>query len=325
MNRTTIRGENVRILGIVQKENDICYLDWSASGLEFETDGEKVYAELEGKENPAGEAYHAYLGVFVQRKIYKKIRIERERKQYVLYESTCPEKVRIRIIKLTEKQYDRIAIFGLYTDGEICPTKEQYRKIFFIGDSITAGYGVGGKDGISVFDTKDEDVTVSYAYQAAEILDADCSIIAWSGNGIISKWIPLDEDEADREKLMPDIFPYQQIGQPDIIVSYLGTNDASYTRGRSVRENMFVKQYRTFLRRVHNACPDAQILLLCGLMESTLNESVKEVAKTEGYAYMQYTLQDEGDGLGTGGHPGPVIHQKAAMLLVEQLKKMMMW
>lgn len=325
MDKTTICRENVRILGLVQEDHGICYLDWSASGLEFETDGGKVCAILKGQENPAGEAYDAYLGVFVEGKFYKKLRIERERKQYILYEGTFPGRMRIRIIKLSEKQYDRIAVLELYADGKIYPTNELHRKIVFIGDSITAGYGVGVKDGISVFDTKDEDVTVAYAYQAAEMLDADCSIIAWSGNGIISRWIPPEEKEADANGLMPDIFPYEQIGQPDIIVSYLGTNDASYTRGDPVRKELFAKQYGMFLRRVHNACPKAKMLLLCGLMESTLNETVARVAETEGYAYLQYPLQKEEDGLGTDGHPGPVVHQKAAKLLVKQLKKMMMW
>lgn len=325
MNRTTIHGGNVRILGIVPKEDDICYLDWSASGVEFENNGTMVWAELEGCINPQGEAYHAYLGVFVQGNFYKKIRVERERKQYLLYESASTEMVKIRIIKLTEKQYDRIAFYSLFVNGSICPTEEPNHRILFIGDSITAGYGVLGENNISVFDTREEDVTATYAYQAAETLAADCSVIAWSGNGVISRWIPPEENEADRIKLMPDIFPYQQISQSDVIVSYLGTNDASYTRKNLAREKLFTKQYQTFLRRVHHVCPDAQVLLLCGLMESTLNESIEAVAKTEGYAYMQYTLQEEKDGLGTDGHPGPVIHQKAAMLLTKQLKKMMMW
>lgn len=322
---TAVCRENVKVLGLAREDHGTWYLDWSASGLEFETDGGKVCAVLRGQENPDGEALEAYLGVFVDGKFYRKFRIEREKKQYILYEGAGSQRVKIRIIKLTEKQYDRIEILELHADGQICPTDGLHRKIFFIGDSITAGYGVGGKDGISVFDTKDEDVTLAYAYQAAEMVDADCRIAAWSGNGIISRWIPPEENEANVKNLMPDIFPYEQIGQPDIIVSYLGTNDASYTRGEPAREERFVKQYGIFLRRVHEACPKARMLLLCGLMESSLNESVIKAAEAEGCAYLQFMLQREEDGLGTNGHPGPVIHQNTAKLLAEQLKKMMLW
>lgn len=325
MDKITICRENVRMLGIMRQEEGVWYLEWSASGLEFMTDAQKICAELLGVEEATEEDTYAYLGVFVDEKMTKKIRVERGRKQYTLYENKSPAKVKIRIIKLTEQQYDKVGICGLYADGMLSPTMEAEKKLLFIGDSITAGYGVEGKDGVSEFSTADEDVTKAYAYVTAETLGADCRIIAWSGNGVISRWIPPEEDEPYVENLMPDVFPFEQTGCPDVIVSYLGTNDASYIRQERDREQLFAEKYSTFLCRVHDTYPEAHVLLLCGLMENTLNKRIAGVAEENGFDCLQFPLQDEKDGLGTNGHPGPLIHQKAAEMLVEQLKRMMAW
>lgn len=323
MHKIAINKENMRILGIVQANQEVCYLDWSASGLEFETDAQEISIELEGQSSLPEDAYYAWLGVFVDGVCSRKIRVERERKQYTLYQSSSSKMVKIRILKLTEKQYDRIAVMALYADRQCYPTREPNHRILFIGDSITAGYGVDGQDGISTFTTKEEDVTKTYAFRTAETLDADCHIIAWSGNGIISRWIPPERELPDEDGLMPDIFPYGQVEQPDIVVSYLGTNDASYTRKIPEREKLYAERYSEFLNRVRTACPGVPILLLCGLMENTLNPVVAAVAEANGCEYLQFALQEETDGIGTDGHPGPVVHQKAAQLLTERLKKMM--
>lgn len=322
MNEIKICSENMRMLGLVQENQGVCYLDWSASGFEFETDAQEIRVELEGQMSLPEDVYYAWIGVFVDGVCFRKIRVERERKQYTLYESSSPEKVKIRILKLTEKQYDRIAVLAMYADGQCYPTDTPKCRILFIGDSITAGYGVDGQDGISVFTTKEEDVTKTYAYKTADALEADCHIVAWSGNGVISRWIPPERELPDEDGLMPDIFPYGQVEQPDIVVSYLGTNDASYTRKIPSREELYAKRYSAFLNRIHTLCPKTPILLLCGLMENTLNQTVASVAEANGYEYLQFALQDVGDGIGTDGHPGPIVHRKAARLLVERLHKM---
>ena len=69
-------------------------------------------------------------------------------------------------------------------DG-IHPTQNSARKIEIIGDSITAGYGVDDvkENG---FSTATEDVTKTYAYKTAAALQADYSVVAYSGHGIVS-------------------------------------------------------------------------------------------------------------------------------------------
>ena len=91
-----------------------------------------------------------------------------------------------------------------------CPGYKRCNSIppfAFIGDSLTAGYGVDGINGISTFRTADEDVTKTYAYQAAEMLHADSRIVAYSGNGVLSAGLPRSRIHLIRKTFFPKFFP----------------------------------------------------------------------------------------------------------------------
>ena len=103
-----------------------------------------------------------------------------------------------------------------------------------------------GINGISAFRTADEDVTKTYAYQAAEMLHADSRIVAYSGNGGLSRWIAPEQDTPYTKNILPEIFPYIQNEVPDLIVCNLGTNDASYVRQIPSRERAFVEKLYGF-------------------------------------------------------------------------------
>ena len=128
--------------------------------------------------------------------------------------------------------------------------------IEFVGDSITCGYGVDDENYEHHFSTKTEDVTKAYAYKAAEALNADYSMVAISGYGIISGYT--EGDEPIPEQTIPQYydtlgFSYGGFGaskpqdikwdftkrQPDIIVINLGTNDSSYIKGYDDRHDYF--------------------------------------------------------------------------------------
>lgn len=56
----------------------------------------------------------------------------------------------VKVMKLTEMQYGAVQIHSVDTDGNIKPTEPKERKLLFIGDSITAGYGVNGEQSDTV-------------------------------------------------------------------------------------------------------------------------------------------------------------------------------
>jgi hypothetical protein len=233
--------------------------------------------------------------------------------------------VRIRLVKLTEEQYGNVWITNLITDAPVTRDAIPSRHLLFIGDSLTAGYGVDGINGISAFRTADEDVTKTYAYQAAEMLHADSRIVAYSGNGVLSRWIAPEQDTPYTKNILPEIFPYIQNEVPDLIVCNLGTNDASYVRQIPSRERAFVEKYTDFIQQLKKVFADAKILLLYGLMEQTLCEKVQETAQRCGTEFLKLPLQNPVNGMGTDGHPGARTQQEIALYVERYMEQMMMW
>ena len=88
------------------------------------------------------------------------------------------------------------------------PLPEKSRKIEFIGDSITCGYGIEGVCNVDVFNTPQENPFKNYALRTAKALDADYQLVSWSGIGLISDWIPPERDTPDETVLMPQLYPY---------------------------------------------------------------------------------------------------------------------
>lgn len=117
------------------------------------------------------------------------------------------------------------------------------------GDSLTAGYGVDGINGISI-PTADKD-TKLMAYQAAEMLYADSRINGIIvGMGYYPAGLPRSRDTPYTKNILPEIFPYIQNEVPDLIVCNLGTNDASYVRQIPSRERAFVEKYTDFIQQL---------------------------------------------------------------------------
>ncbi len=63
------------------------------------------------------------------------------------------------------------------------PPEPRQRRLLFIGDSITAGYGVLCNDSVGPFSPETESAFHAYAAVAARALEADAHVIAYSGKG----------------------------------------------------------------------------------------------------------------------------------------------
>ena len=107
---------------------------------------------------------------------------------FTVLDESEPAEHTVRIVKLSETGNSTCLISSIEASayGAISPTPEKERSIEFIGDSITCGYGVDAEDQNKSFSTRTEDASKSYAYKAAELLDADYSLVSKSGHGIIS-------------------------------------------------------------------------------------------------------------------------------------------
>lgn len=350
-----LERNEIRTFGITEREEKGLRLCWSASGIEFTTSAKEIVIEMEGESK--GREEDAFFAVFVNgERMQYKVQVFPGKKECVLYPESTEGEVSIRLLKLTEEQYGKVWISGIRLDGRvwISPASfsdtveengeqggravqsgnmKQKPHFLFIGDSITAGYGVDGVNGESAFCTEEEDVTKTFAYKTAEKLGAEKTIICFSGNGVLSRWIPAEENQPLTEQILPGIFPYEEVKRciastkqkgecdPDYIVINLGTNDASYTRRIPEREEAFAEKYRAFVKRLQEAFPDSPLLLLYGVMEQTLMERVKEVAEQCKVEFLALPLQAPEDGMGAAEHPSERTQEKMAERLLRFLQK----
>ena len=120
--------------------------------------------------------------------------------------------------------------------------------------------------------------------------------------------------------------------KPQLVVIYLGTNDASYTRDIPDRQKQFEDAYVKLLHQVHEHNPNAAIITTIGAMDQRLNTTID--AATACFAkvtpdctirYVQLPLQDEVDGLGTYWHPTEKTNRKCARLIADAAKEMLQW
>ncbi len=350
-----LERNEIRTFGITEKEEKGLRLCWSASGIEFTTSAKEIVIEMEGESK--GREEDAFFAVFVNgERMQYKVQVFPGEKECVLYPESTEGEVSIRLLKLTEEQYGKVWISGIRLDGRVWISPDSFSDtveekgaqggravqsgnmkqkphFLFIGDSITAGYGVDGVNGESAFCTEEEDVIKTFAYKTAEKLGAEKTIICFSGNGVLSRWIPAEENQPLTEQILPEIFPYEEVKRciastkqkgecdPDYIVINLGTNDASYTRRIPEREEAFAEKYRAFVKRLQEAFPDSPLLLLYGVMEQTLMERVKEVAEQCKVEFLALPLQAPEDGMGAAEHPSERTQEKMAERLLRFLQK----
>jgi lysophospholipase L1-like esterase len=207
----------------------------------------------------------------------------------------------LSVTKLNEAM-DGELIFGGFTaadGGSLLPTRTlNGRRIEFIGDSITCGYGnLGTITSKMLSDSTDasknslrscqdflgkEVYEVSSAYfawgpQVARSFDADWRLICWSGKGVYRN---ADNTSTD---LMPDVYGRSVATDastsydlsswiPQAVVINLGTNDfgsvAQVNAGGPPDLGKFKTNYIKLVKQVRKAYPNAWILLATGPMLS---------------------------------------------------------
>jgi len=256
--------------------------------------------------------------------------MEEQEKTVMVFDSAKPWGADIRIRKLSECTQSLMAISEIRTDGLVEPLAETGMRVEFIGDSITCGYGVEGKNELEDFSTATENAAKSYAGLTAQWMGLDAMLTSCSGYGIVSGYTD-DPEKRLTDQLLPRYYAYtgrnsftlpsgrklQEIPwdfsrwQPEKILVNLGTNDLSWVADREPRKDLFRKQYKEFLQEVRSKNPGAMILCVLGIMGTGLNEymvkAVNEYRSESGDTRIHsMTLQEQDagrDGYGCNFHP----------------------
>lgn len=233
-------------------------------------------------------------------------------------------------------------------DAPALPT----RKLEFIGNSITCGYGNEGTDKNEHFSYETENHYYSYASVTARALGAQHWVVARSGIGVYRNYG--EPKTGSPRSCMTVQYEYtgyaydsklrQNAGfdsekwdfsryQPDVVCINLGTNDLS-TNNYDLK--LLKQAYHKLLNMVRAHNPKAKIVFLTGSMlldkelelaKKILDEVAAEANKAgdkEVYRF-NMTPQDGNIGYGNDWHPSIWQHEKMAAELTAYLRALMQW
>lgn len=162
----------VRLVGGSSLYDKAVDLKWTNTGIEFQFEGTEVWAEMSSAcvEESDDEAL---VGIFVDdmSTVYQTVVVSGKSRKYLLASELSDEPHMIRISKLSEYRDSEVYIENVGIKGsKLQPTDAKEKSILFIGDSITAGYGVMAASADAPYRVSEEDGSKTYAYIVANQL-----------------------------------------------------------------------------------------------------------------------------------------------------------
>lgn len=333
---------NVKLVGRNLTIDDTLWLVQSGSAAEFIVSGTAASVQLAGDANSEVDADHRpRYAVYVDGELLVDSTMSKKAETVTLWEKGSHRTATVKVILLSEAMNGAIGVKSVdVTSASPNPVKPAPKKdlcIEFIGDSITCAYGVEGASSSEPFKTTTENFTKSYAYLAAMQLEADYSVVGYSGHGIVSGYSSGDKNS---DSLVPDSYTlvsknwqyteewdFSKIVN-DVVVINLGTNDINYVgKDPATRSPEFVEGYVDFLELVREKNPEAYIICTMGTMGGPeiyelVAEAVDEYkADTKDERVMSYAsaTQNMADGIGSDWHPSPITQQNSAYVLADKI------
>ena len=245
------------------------------------------------------------------------------------------------LLKRTEPLVSETHFLGFELDPGarlLPPPPAPARRIEFVGDSVTAGFGILGRDETCPFSPDTEDFSLSFAALTAAALGAEPVAVAWSGRGVCRNYA--DEPGEHMPVLYERTLPARPESRwdfarwvPDVVVVNLGTNDFSLGFSPGSR---FPEAYAGLVRRIHGAYTRAHIVCCVGpmLTDAALAEAragatrVVEDARAAGLRridLLEFPPQSAANGFGCDGHPSARTHRLLAAQLIAAIRATMGW
>lgn len=342
-----------KLITISPENSHIVYLgrfDFSTPGKAgFSWPGVSINAKFEGKVcnvllNDLGDDQdHNFYNIFIDD--FAPVVIEAKEKEGIYKIDTLKEGVHtITIFKRTESVVGKGEFLGFQIEKgkTLLPLERKQRKIEFIGNSITCGYGIEGENKECKFSPKTENNYLAYGAITARNLKCEYVANAFSGIGIYQNY------DMNRENTMPNLYtkiiPFEEKEwdfskwKPDVVVINLGTNDFAHSNPDSIG---WSNAYLKLLSTIRKNYPDAEIICLIGPMISDYwPESSKalttikkylaavkeEFKKTHDAKISTFNLSPQGNlGYGCDWHPSLKQQKKNSDELTTYIKSRMGW
>jgi len=215
-----------------------------------------------------------WLNVYLDGQRLRKLEITREWQMIQLVDKSSAGLHTLELVKATEGYEGNIEIAQvLLTDHaslQAWPNPET-RRIEFIGDSITCGYGIEADNRDAHWSPSTENFCDNYAWLTAQALQADYLVVARSGIGMRRNY---NGPRIGNQENLPFLYERTFFNQPtplweptrftpDVVCINLGTNDFSTT---GVEPAAFEAAYAAFVQRILSQYDQAKIVCLLGPM-----------------------------------------------------------
>lgn len=251
---------------------------------------------------------------------------------------------RVRVMYIIEGYDLKPAFKGFYLDkgcGLVEAPVLPERRIEFIGNSITCGFGIESENPTETFTYETENHYYTYAARTARALKAQHLVVARSGIGIYRNFGAPRSGSIDcmpamyRQVLFTDSTELwdHSLYTPEVVCINLGTNDTSLG---NYEMDLLIEGYRGFLKQLREIYPYAKLILLSGSMmngkslddvKKAMDIVVDELARKGDKEVYRFDMSPQTGslGIGAGYHPSMRQHQKMASELTAFLKKLMNW
>ena len=329
--------------------------DSNPNNVAFSFPGVSIKAKFQGtaidaviKEYGSGGATTTnYFNVIIDGGTPVKLKLSRTQTIYELARDLSNGEHTIELFKLTESSVGKVEFQGFQLESGktlLAPDPLPAKKIEFIGNSITCGYGNEAKytqaqlATISGFNSKNENNYNAWGAVTARNLGVQYSCVAYSGRGLYmnntgstTNTIPLIYDNIIADEPAKKWNTQKYV--PNVIVINLGTNDFAAEAGASktVDRTKFVDTYISFIEQLKSYYPNVTIICAVGVMMSDwypvgaqhwtrIQEHVQAVTKHfngNKVHYFKMEPQAEKNGYGEDWHPSAVTHLEMAAQLTD--------
>lgn len=274
-------NENISFIGRFDFSNPKkVRFNWPGTAIQFRFTGDQLQLALSGGERN-------YFNVFIDGNHHSVIHVPSD--SLISIKNIQGKKWhKFRLQKRTEGEMGTTVFKGIRIDEKekIAVLKRYDRKIEFIGNSITCGYGTEGASRDEDFLPQTENVDKSYASILARAFKAETSIIAHSGIGLVRNYN--DKNKISVTRLtMPQRFnlpldmekttswDFNQ-WQPNAVVINLGTND--YSTQPYPDKEVFKTTYINFIKTIRDKYGSIPIFCISGpLAKEPVTTIIKEM------------------------------------------------
>ncbi len=303
--------------------------EWPAGSIRMKLTGSAVNVEL------AGGKGHAFQ-VVIDGKPTSVITLADGQSVYPVAADLTAGEHTIELCKRTECWGGPVQVRGFHAsqDAKLLEVPAFTRRIEFMGDSITCGYGNEAENEKVHFSFATENAWLAWGAVTARALNAELACEAVSGI-----WLQEHGKDLPLPGRWDRVLPFSsevkwdlKNWQPDVVVINLGTNDA----GKPIDPEKWTAAYRAFITAIRAAYPKTEIFLTIGPMghgpkdcipalNTALIEELKKAGETKVHAVALSKQNDGKNGLGADWHPSIKTHQVMAEEIVAAIKPVMGW